>query len=140
MNTYLNQLSIPYSDYLSQYDWDIWGTLTTPFTMSLAAAERAMIRFENNIKKELPHNRVFWVAERFEGKGYHIHFLGKFNSNAKTYTQKSIIIAKCWELAVAAHRRPCNKLKKYKQNEKAISYILKNMRGKIGYGFLGELW
>lgn len=137
MNPYLTQLSIPYQDYLSQYDWDMWGTLTPPYTMSLASVERAMERLEKIIGKELPCGRIFWTSERFEGKGYHIHFLATFICPTMTFTKKSKIVSKCWEQSVAAHRRPITKITKFKKNQNAIEYILKK---KLGYGFLGDSW
>jgi hypothetical protein len=141
MNRIFKQLSIPYEEYLSNFEWEMWGTLTTPYTMSLSSTERAMTRFEKNINKEFPQFRVFWAAERFAIRGYHVHLIGTFDNATMTFTQKSIIIGKCWEKAVAGHRRPCNKIKKYKKNKNAIRYMLKDMlTRRFGYGFMGDLW
>jgi hypothetical protein len=141
MNTYLHQLSIPYHDYLGGYEWDLVATLTTPYTMSLASAERAMQRFENNIKEEFPENRIFWAAEKFSGEGYHIHLLAAFKNSTKNFTKKNNIVNSCWKKAVAGSRRPNTHIRKFNRNKNGINYSLKDIHKRnIGYGFLGNSW
>lgn len=139
MNPYLYQLSIPYHDYLEQFDWELDSVLTAPHKMTLASVERSMVKFNNNLRDTFPDYRLFWVTEQFKNEGYHIHFLFANGDKEKTNTQKILEISAAWSKAVSKGRRTNNSFKKHNKN--TIWYILKDWhKQNISYGFEGNSW
>ncbi|MDE3234544.1 MAG: hypothetical protein KGO81_01225 [Bacteroidota bacterium] len=140
---YKNLFKDNYAKYLMSYDWDIWGTLTTEYFLSQSSAERAVKRLDLKLRKKFRNYRLFFVAEPFKQRGYHIHFIGKFISDKqdKTVTQIGKIIENEWQTTTSNKKRSVNKLKKYEHKQNAIFYILKEIYNtKVSYDFLGDAW
>ncbi|MGP8216226.1 MAG: hypothetical protein ACLQQ4_11715 [Bacteroidia bacterium] len=72
-----------WGDWLNTMNWDFFCTLSTRYSMTLAAARRAAERLKNYLSTRYGNVKVFFVAEPFDTKyGYHIHALVSFENSA----------------------------------------------------------
>ena len=130
---------IAYEKFLNKFDWSVYGTLTTPFSISSNAIGNAVVRMEKIIVKNDYSYRLFAVSEPFSEKGYHLHFIGYIEGLNTTEAIK--VFENAWQKAIGVARRPHNKCNKYKKGSKCIPYILKYLNSKrINYYLGGRQW
>jgi hypothetical protein len=74
--------SWPIYNWLSSYDWQYWGTLTTPYKMSKQSARRLGNAYARAVLRNnfLKGNKVFWVAEPHKTGDFHLHYLVELDS------------------------------------------------------------
>lgn len=66
-----------YGQWLSEYEWSHWGTLTTRYELTLKSARRITDGFYKELARA-GETRLFWCAEPFDCKeGFHMHCLIK---------------------------------------------------------------
>ncbi len=74
------QLLNAWGDFLDSIDWTSFGTFTSYYSLSKNGARLKMERMTEILKPEQPDIfRMFWVAEAFVSKEYHIHALIKLD-------------------------------------------------------------
>lgn len=81
-----------WAECLNSVPWNCFGTFTSYHPLSKNAARVKMERMAENLKDQYSDTfRMFWVAEPFASKDYHVHALIKLNYPA--ITAKQIIIS-----------------------------------------------
>lgn len=66
---------LAYGQWLKDYDWSFWATMTTKYELTLPSARRAAEGFYKQVGKAGDF-RMFWCAEPFDVRdGYHLHAL-----------------------------------------------------------------
>ena len=69
-------------NWLLSYDWQYWGTLTTPYKMSKQSARRLGNAYARAVLRNnfLKGSKVFWVAEPHKTGDFHLHYLVELSS------------------------------------------------------------
>ncbi len=80
-----------WGEYLDSIPWSSFNTFTSYFPLSKNAVRLKMQRMSENLKYHYSDTfRIFWVAEPFASKDYHVHSLIKLDY--PFVTAKQIII------------------------------------------------
>lgn len=130
-----------YSHYLELFNWQLVGTLTSPFKISKHAIVSAVQRMCKKLDSIFENYRLFWIIERHELGGYHVHFLVYTETKDFTNSITKKTIESCWASALGATRKPNTKIKTHEQKTKVIEYILKRIAwNNSQHGFEGNKW
>src|ERR1017187_10261975 len=135
-----SKIHVDYATWLNTMDWDVFGTFTTKYAMSVPAARRSMERLYSNLKTTNERVRLFWVAEPFDSRqGYHTHGL-VYTGNLPEANNLQLI--KAWQIvSKGGGGKKFNRaiLKRYEKDLGANFYVSKYMlRKNADYDFLYE--
>jgi hypothetical protein len=86
------------AEMLDRYNWDLFATLTTAYSMKLPVARKKAIKLYENLRKQCPGTQMFYAAEHNDSLfGYHLHSLINLNQNNLTASQKKTIVKTMWQ-------------------------------------------
>jgi hypothetical protein len=133
-----------YSQLLKRITWDIFGTVTTRFKLTMNAARNAMDRLLKFLESKFKKLQIFWICEEYELiKGCHIHMLIKCDHEHLTLKEKIMLIDAAWKFA-SGNKKQREKLichfRKFKPETGGEEYVTKHILNnwKVDYDFLGD--
>ena len=125
-----------YAQFLKRFKWDLFGTLTSQFKLSLASARRAIERVYKILTKKYRINSFYWCAETFSQlDSYHLHILIQFNDHQLSSNKKAALVHTAWKTAIGqkdSKEIPICTIRKYKKDAGGEEYFTKMISNKIG--------
>jgi hypothetical protein len=89
-------------EFLDKQEFTHWGTLTTPYNLSVLSARRAFYRFVKQLERENLHRISFQASEPFDCKdGCHMHYVVDFNGQLKLGKEDFNKVRDAWAIASA---------------------------------------
>lgn len=125
-----------YGDFLNQYDWNFFCTLTTSYSLSLKSSRRAVERFVNILNTNYSsNNHIFFASEPFDLiDGNHIHCLIQLERNKFTSVYKAQkAIKESWQSATGRNEtisRHLTQVKKFNRKLGGSWYMSKYLQHK----------
>lgn len=88
--------------FLDKQEFTHWGTLTTPYTLTVPSARRAFYRFVKQLESQKLHRISFQASEPFDCKdGCHMHYVVDFNGQLRLDISDFNKVRNAWAIASA---------------------------------------
>ena len=126
MNRLQHYATKEWGNWLADFNWTYFGTLTTSYRLTPKSARRLAERF-HQMANTLAPMRMFWIAESFDMKeGQHIHALIQIYGNIHKKTLRNIFQKACGKLRNNSWNRI--DLKPYDRKRQGAQYVTKDLK------------
>ena len=130
------QLLTEWGNYLDSIHWTLFSTFTSYYPLSKNAARVKMDRMTESLKREQSDGfKIFWVAEPFMSKDYHIHALIKLDH--PPIAAKEIITNAWHQVCPPAGYKMHNRIlvEEYDKTKGGRNYLVKHIKSpNVEYG------